>query len=273
MDELQPERSLSYNPLIQVGIILQNFPIEPISLPGLTWTPRDFEFRAAKLDLFFLLTEAASGLDLVVEYNTDLFDEATIRRICERFESLLTGIVTLSGRPIAELPLLPESERRQLLVDLNRTEMPLAAGRCVHHLFEQQAERTPDAVAIVDVCGQPSGLGEGYRRLTYRDLEARVNRLSSRLRDLGVGPEVKVALYLDRLTDLLASMLAVLKAGGAYVPLDTGSPPERLARMWADVGRPIVITQQSRMGAFRADRGRSEGDRPARGFSVECAAA
>src|SRR5579872_3900727 len=243
VEELHPERSLSYNPLVQVGIILQNFPVQPMSFPGLTLTPAKFEFRTAKLDLMLLLTEVGSELEVVIEYNTGLFGEASIRRLAERFETLLSGIVGNCERSISDLPLLPESERAQVLVNLNRTETPFSDQTCIHHLFERQAERTPRAEALVHV-------GRERTALTYERLNTRADRLARHLRTLGVGPETRVGLCLKRSPDLIVCLLAILKAGGAYVPLDPASPPDRLVFMLADSCASVLITESSLQQPF-----------------------
>src|SRR5207302_1454311 len=137
-------------------------------------------------------------------------------------------------RAIAELPLLTESERQQLLVDWNATHLDYPRERCIHQLVEQQAARTPDAVALV--CGD--------QQLSYQELDQRANQLAHYLRSLGVGPEVRVGICLERSLEMVVGLLAVLKAGGAYLPLDPEYPSERLAFMLADSQAPVLVTQQ-----------------------------
>ena len=179
---------------------------------------------AAKYDLSLFLTDADDEIWLEVEYCTDLFDEGTIQRLLGHYQQLLQGIVANPMQPINQLPLLTEPERHQLVVEWNDTARTYPTEPCLHELFEEQAERTPTAVAVV----------YGDQQLTYRELNTRANRLAHSLRDLGVGPETLVGICVERSVELVVGLLGILKAGGAYVPLDPEYPAERLAFMVAD---------------------------------------
>ncbi len=233
VDELQPDRSLAHSPVFQVMLVLQNAPAGDLVLPGLTLEPVAAPPASAKFDLTLVVTETAQGLEAGWERAADLLDATTVARMAGHFLTLLAGVMADPERLISELPLLTESERAQL-AEWNQTEEDLPQV-CLHRLFEAQTGRTPDAVAAV--CG-----GE---RWTYRELDGRANRLTRRLVDLGVGPEVPVGLCLERSLDLLAAILAVLKAGGAYVPLDPDYPAERLKLMLEDSGARRVITREA----------------------------
>src|SRR5262249_15341804 len=154
------------------------------------------------------------GLEANLTYPTDLFDDSTATRMVEHFERLLEGIVEDPGRPLSRLPLSSEEERRRLLVEWNDTAADFPNTKCVHHLFEEQARRTPDAVAVL--------LGE--ERLTYRDLDRRANRLGRHLRGLGVGSGDVVGLCVERSIEMTVGLLGILKAGAAYLPLDPALP-------------------------------------------------
>ena len=213
--------------------VLQNAPADLLELPGITVSDLSIDNPTAKFDLTLSLGERNGQLQGTLEYSTDLFQPATIERLIGHFQVLLEGIVADPGQRISALPLLTESERQQLLVDWNDTAAEFPRDKCVHELFEAQAERTPDAVAIVFEDQQ----------LTYRELNEQANRLAHHLRAKGVGPDVLVGLCLPRSIDLVVAILGILKAGGAYVPLDATYPRKRLEFMLQDTAIRILITE------------------------------
>jgi amino acid adenylation domain-containing protein/non-ribosomal peptide synthase protein (TIGR01720 family) len=229
VDELQPERNLSHTPLFQVMIALNKGHLQKLELPDLLMSPLPVDSGTAKFDLTLALVERTDGLYGALEYNTGLFDAATIARMIEHFQILLTGIAANPNQPLSALPLLTETERRQLAA-WNDTAAPFPADRCIHDLFAAQVERTPDALAVAS----------GAMQLSYRELNARANQLAHYLRQLGVGPDRLVGLCVERSPEMIVGALGVLKAGGAYVPLDPDYPAERLAFMLEDA-QPIVL--------------------------------
>ena len=235
VEELQPERDLGQNPLVQVTFALQNAPARPLELTGLEVTPLPVRSQTARFDLELFLWERDGHLDGAFVYSTDLFDVATIERLSRHFQVLLEGIAADPDRRISELALLSEGERWQVLEEWNRTERAYPRGKTVHELFEEQAERTPGAQAVVF----------GGERLTYRELNERANRLARYLSKRGVGPEVLVGLCVERSLEMVVGLLGILKAGGAYVPLDPAYPRQRLAFMLEDTAAPVVLTQES----------------------------
>ena len=234
VDELLLERSPSHAPLVQVMFALQNAPRPALKLPGLTLDQMDVESGTAKFDLTLSMRDTEQGLKGTVEYATDLFDHATISRMLGHFQTLLEGIVAHPEHRLADLPLLTEAERHQILVEWNDTTADYPQNTCLHELFETWAERTPDAVAVV--CNE--------QQLTYSALNRRANQLAHYLRALGVGPEVCVGLCMERSLELVVGLLGILKAGGAYVPLDPAYPKERLAFMLSDTQVSVLVTQQ-----------------------------
>jgi len=234
VEALQPARSLSHSPLFQVMFILQNAPFEELELPGLPLTQIEFEYKTAKFDLTLSLVEEAEGIKGQLEYNTDLFDEATVGRMSGHYRTLLEGIVRNPNQRLSSLPLLTEAERHRLLVDWNATSADYPQDRCIHQLFEAQVERTPDTIAVV--CEQ--------KELTYRELNRRSNQLAHHLIKHGVGPETLVGIYVERSLEMVVGLLGILKAGGAYVPLDPEYPQQRRAFMLEDTSLPILLTQQ-----------------------------
>ncbi len=246
VDELQLARDLSRAPLFQVVFVLQNTPRQALELPGLTLTPMEIEGETAKFDLMLGFSETDHGLTAKVEYNTDLFDAATISRMLAHFQNLLGGAIADPQQRLSELPLLTESENKQLL-EWNRSDAHYPAEACLHQLFEAQAARTPNAVAVTF---------EG-ERMSYAQLNARANQLAHRLRAMGVGPDVLVALCLDRSPDMVVAILAVLKAGGAYLPLDLAYPKDRLAFMLEDSQATVLLTERRLLDQLPAHRART----------------
>jgi amino acid adenylation domain-containing protein len=197
VEELQPERNLSYNPLFQVMFVLQNAGSEGWEFPGLTLIPLEIESVTAKFDLTLAMEERESGLRGVLEYNRDLFDAPTITRMLGHFQTLLAGIVANPEQPLLALPLLTEVERHQLLVEWNDAQAEYPRDKCIHHLFEEQVEKTPDAVALVFE----------DERLTYRELNARANQLAHCLQKLGVESEKLVGICVERSPKCLYRMV------------------------------------------------------------------
>jgi amino acid adenylation domain-containing protein len=235
VEELQPERSLSHNPLFQVLFSLQNTPTlrdagSQSSLESLQNTP---QLGVSRFDLALFTEEVEDGIIAGFEYSTDLFEAATIDRMVGHFQTLVEAAVADPDRRLSELPLLNEAERRQLLREWNATEAEYPAHACVHQLFEEQAERTPEAAAVV----------MRDRSWTYREVNERANRIAHYLRGRGVGPDVCVGICLERSPNLVAAMLGVLKAGGAYVPLDPAYPAERLAFIVSDSQARVILSE------------------------------
>ncbi|MDF5714836.1 MAG: amino acid adenylation domain-containing protein [Rhizonema sp. NSF051] len=236
VEELQPERNLSYTPLFQVGFAFLNAPIEELKLPDLSLSPMEVEPETSLFDITVFLRETEQGLTGVFEYNSDVFDTATIERMQGHFQTLLEGIVANSDQHLFDLPILSATEKQQLLVDWNQTS-PDHPSICIHQLFEAQVEQTPNAIAVVFEDQQ----------LTYQELNFRANQLAHYLRSLGVGPEVLVGIFVERSLDMVIGLLGILKAGGAYVPLDAAYPQERLAFILQDAQMPVLLTQQRLM--------------------------
>ncbi|HWN42523.1 MAG TPA: amino acid adenylation domain-containing protein [Thermoanaerobaculia bacterium] len=236
VEELKPRRDLARSPIFQVMLSLETAALgEAVSAADLTLTPIEADIGASRYEWTFFLTDRGDGIGGVLEYNTDLFDEATVRRMVGHWNRLLESAVDEPGERISRLRLLSGEEEQQLLVAWNETARGYALDRPIHALIAEQAARNPDAPAVT--C-------EG-ETLSYAELDGRANRLAWRLRELGVGPEVPVGIYLERSLDMPVALLAVWKAGGAYVPLDPAYPRERLAYMLEDSGALVVLTEAS----------------------------
>ena len=235
VQELAPERSLSHAPLFQVMLTLDNTPPRRLELPALELQAIGADNATAKFDLnLSLSTNRESGeLNGVLKYNTALFDSDRMARLVEHFSVLLTAAVTDTEQRLADLPLLSETERHQLLVEWNDTYAERPASY-VHELLVEQVQLRPEALAVEfeDVS------------LTYAELNARANQLGHYLRRLGVGPDVLVGLCLEPSLEMVIGLLGILKAGGAYVPLDPGYPAERLSFMVADSRAQVIVTRE-----------------------------
>jgi amino acid adenylation domain-containing protein len=233
VEELRPQRSVSYHPIFQVVFALQNAPMQDFELPGLKLERLSVDPGTAAFDLSCFAMHHDGGLLLRTEYNTDLFDEVSIARFLSAFHILLDGIAARPESRISDLPLLSPQDERRLLMEFNDTARDYPQ-KCVHELFTAQAESTPNAVAIV------------FRdeQFTYGELDTRSSRLASHLRGFGVGPDVPVGLYAERSPETIVALLGILKAGGAYVPMDLKDPADRLAFLIENVGMKLVLTQR-----------------------------
>ena len=261
VERLQPTRDPSrVSPLFQVVFAWQkttrllsgqNMASFALSDPGkrmelgeLVLESMALEHRVSPFDLTLLMAEAGEELVASVEYNTDLYNKATIQRMLGHFQTLLESIVDDPNQPISTLSLLTEAERQQLLVEWNDTAAEYPQDRCVHELFEAQVERMPEAIAVTF---------EG-KHLTYRELNRQANQLAHYLQKLGVGPETVVGICVERSPEMIVGLLGVLKAGGAYLPLDPTYPLERLTFMLEDANASVLLTQShllNRLGATR----------------------
>ncbi|WP_157653249.1 non-ribosomal peptide synthetase, partial [Burkholderia ubonensis] len=235
VDALKLERNLSRTPVFQVVFAYEKASSQPVNFPGLVATPVSVETHTAKFDLTLHVQDSDHGLAGSLEYNLDLFDAATIERMAEHFRHLLEAVIADSNRPLGEISLLSDAERDTLTVEWNRTDTDFGADaeQPLHRLFEQQAERTPDAVAAV----------HDDASLTYAELNLRANRLAHHLIALGVAPDSLVGVAMERSLDMIVALLAVLKAGGAYVPVDPDYPAERVRFMIDNAQLRWLLTQ------------------------------
>ncbi|WP_045757272.1 non-ribosomal peptide synthetase, partial [Xanthomonas albilineans] len=231
---VQPPRSLSHAPLFQVMFAWQNTPEGDLDLGELEASGLGAARTSAQFDLSLSLAESEEGIVGSLTYATALFEHATLERWMGHWRHLLASIVAEGAEDMAvdRLPLLDEAERHQVLMEWNATAADYPRDACVHELFEAQVVRDPSAIAVV----------QGEVSLTYAELNARANRLAHYLHGLGVRPDDRVAICVQRSVEMVVAVVAVLKAGGAYVPLDPAYPPERLAYMHSDCGAVAVLT-------------------------------
>ncbi len=244
VDIVRPERSLTHNPLFQVSLAWQNTPEGAMMLSGVEAKPLEpLPYQPAKFDLTLYMREADGTITGEMEYATALFEPGTVRRYREYFRRLLEGMVAHEWEMVDRLGMLSESEREQVLYRWNETAVEFPTNKTVHELFAEQVEKTPEAVAVEY---------EG-RQLTYGELNRQANRLAHYLQILGVKPEARVAICVERGLEMIVGLMAILKAGGAYVPLDPAYPQERLQYMLEDCEPAALLTQaqvRERLGAL-----------------------
>ena len=234
VDVVEPERNLSYSPLFQVMMVLQNNPVGDLKFSGLNIETLEFESAISKFDITLDFIETANGLYGNIEYNTDLFESGTIERMAKHFVVLVEQITENSQKQIKDVEILTSAEKHQLLVDWNDTKVDYPKEKCIHQLFEEQVEKTPDNVAVVFE----------EEKLTYRQLNDKSNQLAHYLQKRGVKPESLVGICVERSLEMIVGLLGILKAGGAYVPIDPTYPKDRISYMLEDADSEIVLTQE-----------------------------
>ncbi|MEH2243500.1 non-ribosomal peptide synthetase [Nostoc sp.] len=241
VEELHPERDLSYHPFFQVVFSLQNTPIVALELPGLTLSLFEFDSKTAKLDLEFHLWQDLDSLKGQMIYSTDLFDDTTITRMLGHFQTLLESIVANPEQRLSDLSLLTVQERQELLIDWNDTKKDYSENKCFHQLFEARMQENPDAIALVF----------GDEQLSYKELNIRSNQLAHYLQKIGVETESLVGICVERSPEMIIALLGILKAGGAYLPLDASLPHERLNFMLEDAKVSVLLTYFSLAPLFK----------------------
>jgi amino acid adenylation domain-containing protein len=234
VEELQPSRDLSYNPLFQAMFVLQNVPKPNLSSSDVSITYEEGYNGTSKFDLTLFMEDSEQGLAATCEYNTDLFNVDTITRMLGHFQTLLKSIVRDPEERISKLQLLTLPEVQQLLVEWNDTKTDYPQDKCIHQLFEAQVEKTPSDIAVIFE----------NQQLTYQELNNQANKLGHCLQLQGIKPDTVVGVYMERSLEMVVALIAILKAGGAYLPLDPAYPKERLAFMLADAQVSVLLTQQ-----------------------------
>ena len=249
VEELNPPRDRSRHPLFQVSFILHPANSMEIELPGMQSERQRLDFGVSKFDLTLYLTERPEGLSATLEYNTALYESATIERLLANYGVLLEAIVANPDLPVDRLRLLSEEELDQVLFKWNSTWAAYPSRKCVQQLFEEQVQRS--SAGRSGLRGRGCGRSRRGGKLTYQELDERANRLAHYLQKLGVGPEILVGICLDSSPELVVAMLGVLKAGGAYVPIDPSYPAERIAYLLADARAPVLLTRGGLLDKLR----------------------
>ncbi len=238
VEVLQPERGLAHAPVFQVMFVLQNAPMPDMALRDLTLEPVEPQTVSAKFDLTLSLEERDGAMNGAVEYDTDLFDDSTIVAFVDHYRRLLEGMAAAPDSDIMALPLLGESQRRQIIEGWNGPAGPAPEVPTIHALFERRAARNPDRIALV----------RRDEAMTYGALDRLADRVARHLVAAGAGPDVAVGLHAEPSFAMVIGLLAILKAGGAYVPLVPGTPPDRLAYILAQTRAPLILSGPARIG-------------------------
>jgi amino acid adenylation domain-containing protein len=234
VEEVQPERSLSQQPLIQVFFSMPNMPGPSIEMDGLKLGPFGVRTETTQFDLMLNFFQSTHGISGIFCYRTDLFERETIRALARQFKTLLQSAADSPDKPVKRLPMLNGKQRQRIIHEWNETQGENGEPRCLHELFEEQVERSPEAIAVL----------HGESAVSYRELNERANRVAHWLIAQGVGPESVVGLLLDHSAALVVSLLGVLKAGAAYLPLEPQQTGERLSFMLEDAGVGVLLTRE-----------------------------
>jgi amino acid adenylation domain-containing protein len=234
VEAANPDRDMSYSPLFQVMFAFQNFPWSDSRIEGLTISLENIDAGTAMFDLSLYMWEMKNQLEGFLEYDSGMFDDATIERMEGHFKILLGSVVSAPETNISELPILTATERHQILVNWNQTDVNYPKTQCYQQLFAEQAQRTPEATTII--CGDA--------KLSYKELNSRANQVARYLRRLGAGPGNVVGIYVDRTLDMAVGLLGILKAGSAYTPLDPSFPKDRIEYMLEDCNAGLLLTQK-----------------------------
>lgn len=231
--DLAPTRTVNRMPLVQVLFNFGNAPFERVKFSGLSLSPFEIDRGASQFDLSVSIDTMASG-KAFLEFNTDLFDYDHMALMLTHYHELLKSVVATPNTPISALNMLTSAEKQQILLEWNTTDTPLPRVVSTISLFELQATRTPESLAVISE----------EATLTYYELNKKADQLAFSLRQLGIVPDLLVGVALDRTADLLVAFLGIMKAGGAYLPLDPQGPPERFAYMLQNSKAPILVTQR-----------------------------
>jgi len=250
LDALNPVRNTSHAPLFQVMLAVQNVPMADFRMQDVSAMPLAINTHTAQFDLTLFVDQRDGKLLGGFEYNTDLFDAATIQRMAGHLQMLLAGVVSKPELPLKQLPLMTQAETKRLLEDWSGVGRAVQAFKAmpiserptaIHQLFEIQAQTMPDKTA----------LAFAGRRISYGELNSRAQRWAERLMDLGIGAECRVGVCAERSVELIVGLLATLKAGAAYVPLDPSYPEERLDYMLDNAGIELLLTQSALVDKFK----------------------
>jgi amino acid adenylation domain-containing protein len=248
VEVLQPERSIHRTPFVTVMFFVEQVSSGALRLPGLEVEFIDHGNATAKFDLTLAVNDNGSDLTAVAQYNRELYEDATVARFLEHYSRILESVVEQPTLEIGQLPLLNQAERRQLLVEWNITRTEYPRNRGVHELFEEQARKTPEAIAL--------SFGNGS--MTYRELNARANQLAHYLHAAGLEPRSRVAVCGERSPEMIVGLLGVLKAGGAYASLDPSLPSQRLMLLLEDLRPRVLLLIQLRLLELLPERVKSE---------------
>lgn len=234
VEKVDVKRDASRSPLFDTMFILQNMELTEFSAGGFTAKPYTYNNKTSKFDLSIEAMDKGETIEYSIEYCTDLFAEETIRRLSSHFVNALSEIAESPLKKLGDISILSEAERQQLLYGFNDTDADYPRDKTIHRIFEEQAEKTPDNIALVFK----------DKKMTYRELNKKANQLAHTLREKGIGPDDIAGIIADRSFEMIIAILGVLKAGGAYMPIDPEYPDERKSYMLKNSGTKVLLTKK-----------------------------
>ncbi|NIM10570.1 MAG: AMP-binding protein, partial [Candidatus Aminicenantes bacterium] len=244
VDQVNVTRDTSRNPLFDVMFVLENIDLPELELAGLKLRPYEFENRIAKFDLTMISIETADGLRVVLEYCTKLFKESTIERFFQYFNATLRAVLENPGIKIGTIEIISEEDKHRIMEEFNNTSTEFPMNKTIHKLFEEQAKKTSDSIAVV-------GAHELHEiSITFRELNKKSNQLAHLLRERGVLADDIVGIMVERSVEMIIGILAILKAGGAYLAIEPEYPQERIDYMLKDSGAKILLSELSRVSGL-----------------------
>jgi amino acid adenylation domain-containing protein len=255
VEVMQPKRSLSYMPIFQVMFSFMDTPTQELRLPGMELHLEEFHNRSSKFDINLVVVppqeqagdQTGGQGDTLIEweYNTDIFDDETTDRMIKHYTRLLEEIIMKSKEKISALSMLEKPEIEQLLYEFNNTTVEYPSDKVIHELFEEQAERAGDHIALVGVVGQHLTYRPYMTYMTYKELNKKSNRLTHLLMEKGIQPGSIVGIMVERSVEMIIGILGILKAGGTYMPIDPDYPQQRINYMLADSNTGTLLTSQN----------------------------
>ncbi|MGD2090549.1 MAG: amino acid adenylation domain-containing protein [Candidatus Aminicenantes bacterium] len=240
VDQLAPDRDVGRNPLFDVMFVLQDMGPTKIEIAGFTLKPYHYKHRVSKFDMTLLAMEAGENLLFAFEYCTKLFKKETIEKFISFFKKLVSSILEDAEKKISEIEIISEEEKKHLLYDFNNTEAEYPKDKVIHKIFEEQAELSPDHLAVL-----VPRHGSWEVSLTYRKLNEKSNQLARLLHSKGIVPDTIVGIMMERSIEMMIGILGILKAGGVYLPIDPYYPPGRKKYMLVDSGAKWILTKKS----------------------------
>jgi amino acid adenylation domain-containing protein len=261
VEKVDVERDASRNPLFDTMFALQNLEIPGLDIHGLKVKPYDYESTTARFDLTLQGYEVKKNLVFKLEYCTKLFRKETIQRFIEYFKGIIAAVLKDSAAQLSQIQILPEVEKKKILMDFNDTEIEYPGHKTLHQLFEEQAKRAPDRTALIGTAQEvraemrfegTGGLAplSALITITYNELNERSNQLARLLQERGVQPDTIAAIMVEPSLEMIIGIMGILKAGGAYLPIDPGYPEERIHYMLADSGAKILVTSSVLLEKF-----------------------
>ncbi|MGD2093175.1 MAG: amino acid adenylation domain-containing protein, partial [Candidatus Aminicenantes bacterium] len=252
VEQVSVTRDTSRNPLFDTMFVLQNAGIQTLEIPGLNLVPYEYENKTSKFDLTLTGIESGEKMLFTFEYSIKLFKRETIERFIVFFMKVVKGIIENKHRKISEIEIIPDEEKTQVLVDFNSTTADYPKDKTIHALFEEQAERTSDHVALIGKNSKHEGTrGLAPLSITYRQLNKKSTRLADVLREKGAKPGTIVGIMLERSVEMIIGILGILKADGAYLPIDPEYPEERKQYMLDDSDAGVLITRPDLSGKHK----------------------